>query len=127
MITALAQEDNRSFILQCHFMDDSPAQGCMVVLVSSFGRENKTLIRNGTQSVDTVVNVIYPISCYTQVYGYDIDSDGSVGTLAVPVAIVRNSSSIALCVPEELKPRQSKLPWRHLSFLTGVGQFLWMC
>ena len=122
MIKALVQEDNRRFILQCSFMDDSNAQGCMVVLVSSFGMEKRNLTRSGTQSVE-VVNVMHPLSCYSQVYGYDIESDGSLGTLAVPGIIVRNSSGFALCVPEELKPRPSKLSWIHLSFLAGVGHF----
>ena len=125
MITAVTQEDKR-FMLQCNFMDDSNAQGCMVVFVSSFGREKRNLTRNGTQAVETV-NVTYPLSCYTQLHGFDIESDGSVGTLAIPGIIARNSSSIAPCVPEELKPNPSKLSWMHLSFLACVGQFLWVC
>ena len=120
-ITVLVQKDSRRFTLQCSFMDDSNAQGCMVVLVSSFGMEKRNLTRSGTQSVEAV-NVMYPLSCYSWVYGYDIESDGSLGTLAVPGTIARNSSGIALCVPEELKPHPSKL-WMHLLFLAGIGHF----
>ena len=127
MITALVQEDNRRFILQCSFMDDSNAQGCMVVLVSSLGTEKRNLTRSGIQSVKAV-NVMYPLSCYSRVYGYDIESDGSLGTLAIPGIIARNSSGFALCVPEELIPRPSKLSWIPLSFLVGVARSLsWMC
>jgi hypothetical protein len=123
MITAVEQEkNNRRFILQCNFMDDSSAQGCMVVLVSSFGTEKWNLTRNGTQSLEAV-NVIYPLSCYSQVYGYDIESDGSLGTLAVQGIIARNSSTVTRCVPDELKPRPSKLSWMHLSFLADIGHF----
>ena len=125
MITALVQEDNR-FVLQCSFMDDSNAQGCMVVLVSSLGTKKRNLTRSGIQSVEAV-NVMYPLSCYSRVYGYDIESDGSLGTLAIPGIIARNSSGFALCVPEELIPRPSKLSWIPLSFLVGVARSLsWM-
>ena len=126
MITALVQ-DNRRFILQCSFMDDSNAQGCMVVLVSSLGTEKRILTRSGIQSVEAM-NVMYPLSCYSRVYGYDIESDGSLGTLAIPGIIARNSSGFALCVPEELIPRPSKLSWIPLSFLVGRARSLsWMC
>ena len=125
-ITVLVQEDISRFTLQCSFMDDSNAQGCMVVLVSSFGMEKRNLTRSETQSVEAM-NVMYPLSCYSRVYGYDIESDGSLGTLAVPGIIIRNSSGFVLCVPEELIPRPSKLSWIPLSFLAGIARSLsWM-
>ena len=115
MITALVQEDNRRFTLQCSFMDNSNAQGCMVVLVSSFGTEKRNLTRSGIQSME-VVNVMYPLSCYSRMYGYDIESDGSLGTLAILGIIAGNSSGFVLCVPEELIPHPGKLSWIPLSF-----------
>ena len=90
--------------------------------MSGFGTEKRNLTRSGIQSVEAV-NVMYPLTCYSRVYGYDIESDGSLGTLAIPGIIARNSSGFALCVPEELIPPPSKLSWIPLSFLAGIGHF----
>ena len=82
-----------------------------MILMSNFGNETRNLTRNGTQSlnVEAAVNATHPLSCYTAVYGFDIESDGSVGTLAVSGVIMTADSINVPCVPEELKPRPSKL------------------
>ena len=98
-IKALPQEDNKIFLLRCNFMDGSNARGYVVILMSNFGNETRNLTRNGTHSlnVEAAVNATHPLSCYTGVYGFDIESDGSVGTLAVPGMIMTNSIIVPLC------------------------------
>ena len=121
-ITALPHKHNNSFMLQCNFLAGSNAQGCMVVLVSNFGNETKKLTRNSTHAVD-IVNATHPLSCYAEVYGFDIESDGSLGSLAVPGKIIRDSALIAPCMPEELKPGPSKLSWCTCSFWPAEANF----
>ena len=73
-------------IIQCEFIAGSTASGCMVVLT---GYEtyivNIILNRNvSTNSATTTVTLEHPPSCYTRVEAFDIESDRSIGSLAVP-------------------------------------------
>ena len=60
---------------------------CMVVIqvLTGFREYNINLIRNrNTNSATRIVTLERPPSCYTGVEAFDIESDGSVGSLAVP-------------------------------------------
>jgi hypothetical protein len=85
--------------VQCDFISGSDAIGCMVVLTS--GNRQKAqynLTRNqSTNSATTTVTLEHPPSCYTGVEAFDIESDGSVGSLAVPGQLLNNSSTP--CIP----------------------------
>ena len=84
--TALKEEDN-VFIVQCDFITGSNAQGCMVVLVGELGNITANLTRINpcvTMTMNTTQN------CYDNVFGFDIESDGSVGTLAVSGVILKD-------------------------------------
>ena len=85
-------------------MTGSNALGCMVVLVSVYNNATVKLIRqNSSNNVEKSVIVTYPPSCYTKVFGYDIENNGDIGNLAVPGElnkIASNSNSIAECSPE---------------------------
>ena len=97
-VRAVNTEDCEGTIvtIQCEFITDSNAQGCMVVLVGEFGNTTVNLTRNSTHAVmlNTIPN---------DVFGFDIESDGSIRMLPVP-GVVRNAS---LCVPSEVAPSPS--------------------
>ena len=87
-------------------MTGSIAQGCMVVLVGELGNitMNFTTVR-GTDT-EEVMNTTYPTSCYNRVVAYDIESDGSVGSLALPGKILADttSNSVAPCLQRSNTP-----------------------
>lgn len=92
-VVALAVPNN-AFTVQCDFITGSDAEGCMVMLVGEFGNSTVTLTRSNNSQV---FNATHPLSCYHEVLAYDIESDGSTGTLAVPGLLVRNSSRTESC------------------------------
>ena len=72
--------------IQCEFIAGSDATGCMVVLIG-FVAYHVNLTRNVntcTNSAITTITLEHPASSYTGVEAFDIESDGSVGSLAVP-------------------------------------------
>lgn len=83
-----------------------------MVLVGKFENVTANITRSSKcSSHTTILNATHPLTSYNEVYGYDIESDGSIGTLAVPGVITRNSDKISPCLPGELKPSPSKLSW----------------
>ena len=77
------------------------AQGCVVVFVSENGNETKILKRaNSTNSavISDNIKIVRPLHCYTGVFGYDIESDGTVGTLAVPGEQITAFSMVEFCM-----------------------------
>ena len=98
-VTAVPTEsanDVNTLLVQCYFVNGSTAKGCMVVLVGELGNVNNIMNLTRDNPYRTV-NTSLPLSCYTGVFGYDIESDGSVGTLAVPGVISNKGSCI--CEP----------------------------
>ena len=85
-------------VVQCDFITGSNAQGCMVVLVGDFSNTTHVLDR-----IDPCVleffNTTDPfMKSFCKVFAFVIESDGSIGTLAVPGVIMsRNESETALC------------------------------
>ena len=107
MIRAVPLKGANAFMLQCAFITGTEAQGCLVVLVSEFGNSTWNLTRRSTCNSE-IVNVTHPPSNYSEVFAFDIESDGSVGTLAVPGVLMMNASTTDPCTPGELKPSPSK-------------------
>ena len=70
-----------SFRIECVFISGSDAEGCWVVLVGDFHNHTLNLTRTNNS---VITRVDYHVSCYKEVIGFDIESDGSVGTLAIP-------------------------------------------
>ena len=71
--------------IQCEFITGSNAAGCMVLLTSENGQEehyNLTKIPNMNCSTLTVT-LKHPLSSYNGVVAFDIESDGSIGSLAI--------------------------------------------
>ena len=82
--TTLARETNK-VVLQCTFAIGSDAQGCMIVLMGEVGNVTKILKRsNADEQVDETLIIPRPLHCYTGLFAYDIESDGTIGTLGVP-------------------------------------------
>ena len=97
VVATLSNGTNAS-TLQCEFITGSDATGCMVVLTSENSQKVQyNLTRNSTISEVLSVTLEHPPSCYTGVEGFDIESDGSVGTLPVPGQLIVNSQ--APCTP----------------------------
>ena len=85
--TVVVQEvESGDFNVQCHFISGSDAKGCMVVLIGQFDNHTMKLIRRSVDTLHTKkLELKYrTLSCYHSVVAYDIESDGLIGTLAVP-------------------------------------------
>ena len=88
--------------IQCHFITGSNAQGCMVVVTLTTGsrHDNHTMIFNLTRDENTAsytdirsASTVHLLHyCYDEavVLAYDIEEDGSIGTVAVPGAFIFN-------------------------------------
>ena len=100
-------------------MTGSIAQGCMVVLVGELGNITMTFMR-GTD-IEEVMNTTYPTSCYNRVVAYDIESDGSVGSLALPGKILLDttSNSVAPCLQ-----RQNTFPGEFHMMVTSYASHI---
>ena len=126
MIRAVPLEDSNAFMLQCNFINGSDAQGCMVVVVSQFGNVSRNLTRNSTH-VTGIINVTHPFSCFNKVVGFDIESDRSVGTLAVPGVLVMNISTAGPCMPSGLKLTPGEFTLNRFALLAASGQWQLIC
>ena len=93
-ITASRLDDTNNFMLKCVFVSGSNARGCMIVLVSAFHNTTVNLIREGSciSSTSTVDVTTILSSNICEVFGFDIESDGSIGTIAVPGGLLLNVS-----------------------------------
>ena len=86
VVTATTIEGENTTAIQCEFIRGSAAAGCMVVLTSENNQEeHHNLTRNPDIYCSILVVMLeHPQSHYDGVEGFDIESDGSVGSLAVP-------------------------------------------
>ena len=105
MISAKQLENNNLILLQCDFIINSDAQGCLTVLVGEFETITTTLMKNNSENfTSTIVNVTQQLLCYSnvKVFGYDIEFNGSVGTFAVPGEFIWIMDTS--CTTEQGKP-----------------------
>ena len=96
MISAVPLSDTNKFMLQCNFAIGSDARGCMVIIISGCGNMTKNLTRLNNRlhiMITLTLNVSQALNCFTGLFGYDIESDGSVGTLSVLGEIAINYGS----------------------------------
>ena len=98
LLRATSTKRMSGFLVQCNFIPGSDAQGCMVVIEGKFENISVRLEREGTCSVG-VISTTYPLPSYHRVFGFDIEMDGSVGTLAVPGELRMNISAEVSCTP----------------------------
>ena len=85
----------------CEFINGSDAQGCIVVLVSEY--ENVTM--NLTRSNGCSVKMLHGEGLkFTGVFGFDIEADGSIGTVPVAGEITVMDEHAPNCSPGAMKP-----------------------
>ena len=106
----LSADDNGNVpgmvLVQCDFIPGSDAQGCMVVLVGESDNTTVNLTRSGTfLTACRREHLLKMTTIIDDVFGYDIEFDGSVGTQQVPGSLSMTSStdSYSLCQPNEAK------------------------
>ena len=92
LVAAIFDESSDGFLVRCDFILGTEDQGCMVILVGQVDNITVNLIRNNRYTTG-IINLILPASCYYEILGYDIESDGSIGALAVPGRINLNATS----------------------------------
>ena len=105
-MTATLIDGVNTSTIQCQFIGDSNAAGCIVILTTINGQKvyyNLTKNRS-TNSTAIAVTLEHPPPCYSGVEAVDIESNGSFGSLAIPGHIIVNPSW-ALCTPASLPGR----------------------
>lgn len=110
MVSVFALE-NETFVVKCDFITGSDARGCMVVLSGEFENITINLTRNNPcTTISVTLNAAQQLYCnLAEVFGYDIESDGSVGSLPLPGTISINVSQSLTCTPIEIKTPSGKL------------------
>ena len=93
MVTATAIDGINAFIVHCEFIAGTDAQGCMVVLVGELDNITAYLERNDSK----VLTANNPLSCYHDIFAFDIENDRMNGTLAIPGMLVKNFSFPTPC------------------------------
>ena len=87
IVRALPLEEDNAVMLQCVFVTGSDATGCLVVL-QLVGEADNTIVnlmREGMHMyVMKVENLTKSSACISEIFGYDVKSNGSVGTLPIP-------------------------------------------
>ena len=88
--------------VQCMFVNGSTARGCMAVLVGQSGNVTVNLTRDDLCAAGTFNDThLLQNACITGVIGYDIESDGTLGTLA----IIGEINHTLTCFPSERTPK----------------------
>ena len=112
MVRAVQLEDDHTLLLQCLFVNGSDAIGCLVVLQFK-GDANSTSENLKWKGMDMctmeVVNLTESTACIRGIFGYDIESNGSVGTLAVTGELFSNVSSLTVCESHEKDQHSGEL------------------
>ena len=88
-MTATLIEGVNAVTIWCEFISGSTATGCMVVL-TGFKAYHFNLTKNpNANSATLTVTLEHPLYCYTGIEAFDIEADGSVGSLPVPGQVQR--------------------------------------
>ena len=101
------QTDSDSITVQCDFISGSDAGGCMVVLVCDDGHNTTAMLSRGDKCTTGTLNTTKPLNCCCELFGFDIESNGSVGTLAVPGELIENGTDV-IC--SEDQPSSELIP-----------------
>ena len=99
--SVVVMETERS--IRCVFISGSDAQGCMVVLVGQFENLTMKLMKRSADLIHTEKLELThrTLPCYHSVIAFDIESDGSIGTLPVPGDFERSRDQNGPCISTE--------------------------
>ena len=88
--------------VRCDFITGSDAQGCMVVLIGESGNTTVNLTRDDSSLC--AMEALPLTMMFSHIFGFDIESDGSVGTLPVPgILTMTNLTEFdPLCKPNDV-------------------------
>lgn len=103
--------------IECDFIKNSDAHGCMVVLEGEVDSQQFNLTRTNQSSLGVFV-LTHPLSCYKEVFGFDIESDGSVGTLSIPGVLLKNVSNT--CMSMNMQNSSKFLDMTCMAFQTFI-------
>ena len=96
-ITIVVTQENATIEVMCDFIRGSDAQGCMVVMVGE--SENTTVTVNLTRDNECTIKTLPLTTPLSDIFGFDVESDGSIGTIAIPGTISAQSDN-PLCHPK---------------------------
>ena len=77
--------DESTTTFHCIFIHGSDALGCKVVLVSDnpgINSETMNISRN-YKSAQKTVNITQPLSCYSRMFAFDIEFNGTISNLTI--------------------------------------------
>lgn len=85
-VVTLRELESGNFNVTCHFLTGSDALGCMVILIGQSSNHTMKLMKRSADTVHTEELKLEnkSLSCYDRIIAFDIESDGSVGTMSVP-------------------------------------------
>ena len=94
----------------CDFITGSDALGCVVILVGEVTNTTVILNREDTAGVGMAnIELPLPLGCYRDVIAFDIEVDGSNGTLPLPGVLLSQPQAFDKCTTtDESKAAQSK-------------------
>ena len=92
MVTATEIEKENSFLVYCDFIPGSNAEGCEVILVGEVNNVTANIERNSS------ILLNYRLSCYHEIFAFDVESDGSVGKLAVAGVLMSVQNNATPCL-----------------------------
>ena len=106
MVTATQIEGVNTTIIKCEFIVGSRATGCMVVLIynETEGQDAYYNLTRNANIATLTVTLKQSLSCYNRIEAFDIESDGSVGSLTIPGQLRSTSSSQNSCTSIKALP-----------------------
>ena len=92
-------DDNQTVAVTCHFAEGSQALGCQVHLSFSSDSQAVNISREDTSLIiHQEIKTHFPAHCYhSQLYVYDWEADGTVGTLPTSVKAILSAGASEAC------------------------------
>ena len=92
-------DNNQTLAVTCYFAEGSQAFGCHVQLSFSIDSQAVNISREDRSlKICQEIKTHFPSHCYqSQLYVYDWEADGTVGTLPIPVETVFSEEASKAC------------------------------